>query len=192
MRIFTVGHGNHSFKKLIELLQSNGVNVVVDIRSRSSVFSQHYFQKAALKNMLKAHSIKYLYLGDHFDVFSRFDSVGEMFKSGDVSQNIDFQMGISRLEAGVSKGYQLCLMTIEEDPNLSLQLQYILPELQIKNISVYHIRGNCTLDAAFDVCASALPDEPALLKKRNLKNVVLDAIVSWKRRKTEYGLQLVD
>ena len=41
-RLFTIGHSNHDFRRLLQLLQSAGVTAVADVRSQP--FSQRYPQ----------------------------------------------------------------------------------------------------------------------------------------------------
>jgi hypothetical protein len=54
MKLFTLGHSNHSLEKFIRLLEDNGVMTLVDVRS--APFSRHnpHFNRESLERELPA------------------------------------------------------------------------------------------------------------------------------------------
>ncbi|HEY8285227.1 MAG TPA: DUF488 domain-containing protein [Chloroflexota bacterium] len=65
MTVFTIGHSNHSLDRLVELLQEQGVRIVVDVRSAPySRYSPH-FTREHLEAALPEHDIRYAYAGKY-------------------------------------------------------------------------------------------------------------------------------
>lgn len=65
MKIFTIGHSNHTIETFIELLHQHQVTALADVRS--SPYSRRFpqFNQSALKTALKTANIAYVPLGDN-------------------------------------------------------------------------------------------------------------------------------
>ena len=65
MKLFTIGHSNHSLEKLVRLLEDNGIMTVVDVRT--APYSRHnpQFNKETLESALSAHNIQYAFAGKY-------------------------------------------------------------------------------------------------------------------------------
>ncbi|MBN1145676.1 MAG: DUF488 domain-containing protein, partial [Anaerolineales bacterium] len=65
MILYTLGHSNHSLEKLVQLLNDNGVTVLVDVRS--APYSRHrpWFDKDHLEFELPRKGIQYIFAGKH-------------------------------------------------------------------------------------------------------------------------------
>jgi uncharacterized protein (DUF488 family) len=63
-KIYTIGHSNRSFEEFLEMLQSFGIRMLVDIRNYpgSRLFS--HFNKEYLETVLPENGIKYMHLKD--------------------------------------------------------------------------------------------------------------------------------
>jgi uncharacterized protein (DUF488 family) len=61
-KIYTIGHSTRTFEEFVEMLQSAGIKVLVDIRNYpgSRLFS--HFNKEHLEEALKAYGIKYVHM----------------------------------------------------------------------------------------------------------------------------------
>ncbi len=142
--IFTIGHSNHGLEKFIALLNDNNIEVVVDIRSRPySRFSPH-FNKAALKDSLHAHGMRYLFLGDKLggrsDDRRFYDSEGHILYAR-ISETPEFYEGVESLIKGCNE-YRLALMCSEENP-LNCHRYLLVGEfLEKRGVAVIHIRGD--------------------------------------------------
>ena len=63
LKVYTIGHSNHSLETFLNLLLASGIEVVVDIRSKPSSQVVPHFDRKPLENSLKMKGFKYLYLG---------------------------------------------------------------------------------------------------------------------------------
>ena len=63
LSIFTIGHSNHEIQRFIDLLKSNEIEVLVDIRSSPYSRFAPQFNKDDFKKAIQASGIKYLFLG---------------------------------------------------------------------------------------------------------------------------------
>lgn len=65
MKLFTLGHSNHSLEKFVRLLEDNGVMTLVDVRTAPfSRFNPH-FNKESLERELPARGIQYAFAGKY-------------------------------------------------------------------------------------------------------------------------------
>lgn len=65
MRLYTIGHSNHSLEKLIRLLEDNGVMTVVDVRSAPYSRYNSQFNKDNLDSVLSQRGIHYAFAGQY-------------------------------------------------------------------------------------------------------------------------------
>src|SRR5947209_5869026 len=118
--LFSVGHSNHPLEKFIELLRSQQIEVLADVRSHPfSRFAPH-FNGPSLAGALEAAGIRYLFLGK--ELGGR--PVGEEFydEEGRVLYNRLaasplFRSGVERLRSGMRR-YRVALMCSEENPDV--------------------------------------------------------------------------
>lgn len=148
--LYTIGHSNHSQEYFLEMLRSNEINCIVDVRS--TPFSKYtpQFNKYELKKYLNKKGIYYLHMGIEFgarrDDKSLYTSSGYLdFKK--VAKSKDFLKGIDRISLGVNKGLKISFMCTEKDPidchrnilvakefyNLGYNVKNILTDGSIKN-----------------------------------------------------------
>jgi len=65
MKLYTIGHSNHSLDKLIRLLEDNGVMTVVDVRSAPYSRYNAHFNKENLESALSQRTIQYAFAGKY-------------------------------------------------------------------------------------------------------------------------------
>lgn len=117
--IWTVGHSNHTFERLVELLRAELIDFVVDVRSYPySRFAQR-FNREDLESRLRTDGIGYLFLGeplggrpsreDHYDEQgrARYDRMAEQ---------PSFLKAIERLQDGCQHR-RIALMCSESEPH---------------------------------------------------------------------------
>lgn len=142
--IFTIGHSNHELEKFIMLLKENQIEMVADIRSVPYSRFACQFNKAAISESLKAHGMKYLYLGDKLggrpDDKRFYDDKGHVLYSR-LAERPEFHEGIDKAIKW-SHEYRLALMCSEEDPLKCHRYHLVSMSLQEKGITVIHIRGD--------------------------------------------------
>jgi uncharacterized protein (DUF488 family) len=140
MVIHTIGHSNHPPEKFLKLLQSHGIEVVADVRSRPySRFSPH-FNRDALMRLLEENGIRYLYLGRELGGKPRDldrpladEVVWEYLRS-----RPQFQEGLARLLKEARRA-RVCVLCAEADPARCHRGQLLAPELASRGAAVRHI-----------------------------------------------------
>lgn len=159
---FTIGHSTHEIDSFINLLQLNGVEWLVDVRSIP--YSQHnpQYNKENLKTDLGKSHISYVHMGNllgarHSNPNLYFDDK-EMVDFKKVRDSDGFKHGIDKIVNGVSKGFNICLMCSEKDPFDCHRFVLISYALEKKGVTVKHILENG------DVITNQVLEERMLLK----------------------------
>ena len=65
MKLFTIGHSNHSIEKFIRLIEYNGIMSLVDVRTAPYSRYNPQFNKENLENILSDHYIEYAFAGNY-------------------------------------------------------------------------------------------------------------------------------
>lgn len=65
MKLFTIGHSNHSLEKLLRLLDDNGIELLVDVRTAPYSRYNAQFNRESLEAALVRHGIEYAYAGKY-------------------------------------------------------------------------------------------------------------------------------
>src|SRR5437868_5544033 len=65
MELFTIGHSNHSLEELIQLLENNGVMLLVDVRSTPMSRYNPQFNRENLAVDLPQRGIQYAFAGKY-------------------------------------------------------------------------------------------------------------------------------
>ena len=97
MKIYTIGHSNHSQAEFLHLLEMHGVNSIVDVRSVPASSHSPQFNQNALEGYLRIHNVDYQFFGKEFGA-RRFDSIGE-------NGQVDFEKAVHTelFQEGVKK-----------------------------------------------------------------------------------------
>ncbi len=180
MKLYTIGHSNHSLEKFIRLLEDNSITTVVDVRT--APYSRHnpQFNKENLEFILSQREMQYAYAGKYLGG-RPFDPT--CYKNGilpgegaDYLHEVDypevmkrdwFVRGIERL-LEMADEHTTAIMCSEENPaechRHHLIAQYLLerhPEVDVR-----HIRGDGTVFGARSIRESVSKpsvDQPPLL-----------------------------
>ena len=117
--IYTIGHSNYDTDYFMSLLFKFKVNTIVDVRSVP--FSKYvpHFNKDNIKGLLNNFGIHHIYMGEELGIIK--DNPSLLSKEGyldfdKVKETELFQKGITRINAGFSKGYTIAIMCTEKDP----------------------------------------------------------------------------
>jgi uncharacterized protein (DUF488 family) len=117
--VYTIGHSNHSFDYLLELLTAHSINCIIDVRSVPASSYNPQFNKDIFKNSLKEHKILYMHFGDEFGARHTATDLLDTFGKVDftkVRKSQKFSAGIDRLNSGLEKGYNISLLCSEAEP----------------------------------------------------------------------------
>ena len=140
--VFTVGHSNHPIEYFLELLESQGINSLIDVRSMPASSYNPQFNKEPLENFLKRHGITYMHFGEEFG--ARHDDEDLLNEDGVVNfetfrKSFSFQKGVERVDIGLSKGYKIALVCSEGNPLECHRFSMISVYLEEIGIQVNHI-----------------------------------------------------
>lgn len=141
-KLFTIGHSNHSLEVLLELLKSQAIKTVMDVRSAPYSKYASQFCKDVLEKSLKNAGIGYIFLGKELGA-RRIEE--ECYLEGQVKFELIamlqiFQEGLDRVLQEIDKN-NVALMCAEAEPLnchrtilICRQLKKIYHDLQITHI----------------------------------------------------------
>jgi uncharacterized protein (DUF488 family) len=117
--IYTVGHSIHKAEYFLELLQSAGVNSVIDVRSIAASRFNPQFIKSNLSAILEANGIRYFHLHEEFGARQKklelLDEIGRV-DFDKVRASKAFKSGVKFLKEETDRGFTPALMCAEADP----------------------------------------------------------------------------
>ena len=64
--LYSIGHSNQTFEEFLQMLQSQRINVIVDVRSIPASKYSPQFNKEPLRASLSRHNISYMHFGEEF------------------------------------------------------------------------------------------------------------------------------
>ena len=163
--VYTVGHSNHQIEYFLELLQSQKINTLIDVRSMPASSYNPQFNKDPLENFLKQYGITYMHFGEEFG--ARHDDEDILDEEGVVNfetfrKSFVFQQGVERVDIGLSKGFKIALMCSEGNPLECHRFSMISVYLEEIGIHVKHILKDKTIKSHTEL-------ENELLKKYKKK-----------------------
>lgn len=163
MKLFTIGHSNHSIETFIRLLQRHRVTAVADVRSHPySRYLPHFNQKLLKKSLLNA-GIRYVFLGNELGARSNNPSCYVNGKAlyEKIASTKEFNDGIKRILKG-AQSYDITLMCAEKDPITCHRAVLVCQHLRESGLDINHILRNGDLETHYNL-------EERLLKLHDLK-----------------------
>lgn len=156
MILYTIGHGNHSFEKFLNLLEENGIMNLVDIRTAPFSRYNPQFNKDDLAYRLQEHWIEYVYAGKYLGGRPSDPNLykNKILPQGDVDYLHEvnypeimkrpwFQKAIEQL-LELTDQQTTAIMCSEEDP-ANCHRHHLIAKYLIANfpeVEVKHIRGD--------------------------------------------------
>jgi len=139
-KLFTIGHSTHTIEKFVELLLTNSVTTVCDVRSTPYSKFNPQFNRELLKEELSKKNIAYVFLGK--ELGPRSDDIG-CYENGkiqytELSKTDLFNQGLNRLKEGIKK-YQIALVCSEKDPAVCHRSILICRHIKSEQIEIKHI-----------------------------------------------------
>ena len=127
-QLFTVGHSNQSIEEFFQLLESQRIDSILDVRSTPYSKYTPQFNEEQLKTWLKTHGVLYVPFGKHFGA-RRSDCLKEteFVKKGikEIKPQVNFELGVTipdflsgveRLNKALDQNRRVSLMCSEADP----------------------------------------------------------------------------
>lgn len=119
MEIYTIGHSNYSFEKLIDMLKKYNINCVVDIRAIPYSKYNTQYNKEVFEKSLRNKGFIYIYMADEFGAKRQNKESYNEEGYADFKKVINeesFKSGINRLKNGCNKGYRIVLLGAMQEP----------------------------------------------------------------------------
>ena len=173
IKLFTIGHSNHSLEKFIRLLEDNGIMTLVDVRTAPHSRYNPQFNKENLESVLPQRGIQYAhagrFLGGRPSDPTCYKSRALPAEGADYLHEVDypevmqrkwFVQGIDRL-LELADEQTTAIMCSEEDPAECHRHHLIARFLMAEHpeVNVRHIRGDGSVFGAKSLHLSL--DEPA-------------------------------
>ncbi len=161
LKIYTVGHSNHTIEFFLDLIKTFSISCIVDVRSVPASAYNPQFNKEALQNALKWNNVFYMHFGEEFGARHTEPELLDSFGKVDfdkVRATTKFLSGVDRLKKGIEKGYNIALMCSEADPFDCHRFAMISYYLARNGFEVSHILKDKTSVSNADL-------EKKLLKK---------------------------
>ncbi len=141
--IFTIGHSDLPMVRFVELLHSNGVTAIADVRSMPYSRFNPQFNREEIKTALKTGKVDYVYLGDELGARR---SEPECYVDGKARYDLIaktplFQEGLNRLKDGSSR-FRIALMCVERDPITCHRTILVCRHLKEQGFTATHILDN--------------------------------------------------
>ncbi|WP_304341056.1 DUF488 family protein [Metaclostridioides mangenotii] len=119
MEIYTIGHSNYPYDKLLEMIKKYNIDCIVDIRETPySKYNVQYNKEDFHKNLKKS-GYTYIYMGKEFGA-KRIDPASYTLEGyadfEKVLKEDVFLNGIKRLRNGCEMGYRIVLLGAMQEP----------------------------------------------------------------------------
>ena len=194
-RIFTIGHSTHPFAEFVGLLRRHGVTALADVRSTPFSHFNPQFNRPALQQGMKAHAIKYVFLGRELGARPQDRSCYEngQVRFDRLKETALFKGGIKR----VMRGLETCavaLMCAEKDPKDCHRALLVAPALTELGVEVFHIMEDGSIEPHAGT-VSRMPDpageqqEDLFNSKEHLALAAQGKQVAYARKKPPAGKQ---
>jgi uncharacterized protein (DUF488 family) len=147
MRLYSIGHSDHSVEALVSLLQRCQVRVLVDVRSQPYSQWTPQFNRESLARDLEAAGLRYVFLGDALGgrpaERALYDPGQERPNYERLSRRPVFQAGLDRLLELAAED-QVAFMCSEGDYKRCHRTLLITPALLARGAQVLHIQPDGT------------------------------------------------
>lgn len=148
MKLFSIGHSNHSLETFITLLQQHNITAVADVRSHPYSKYLAHFNQAILKKSLIEAGVNYVFLGK--ELGARSDNPNCYINNKAVYEKIaateEFRTGVERILQG-AEIYNIALMCAEKDPLTCHRAILICPHLIEVGLKINHILKDGDLES---------------------------------------------
>jgi|SRR5579862_705973 len=166
--IFTVGYADRSLGELVSLLQCEDIKFLIDVRSIPVSRFKPEFSRDSLESSLKAHGIRYVFMGDSL---GGRPSDPTCYENGHVIYRLVqdrpfFRSGIDRLLNAAAGGHRVCLMCSESRPEDCHRSKLIGVALSQLGIAVSHIEKQGELRTQDEIIERLQPGQSDLFELR--------------------------
>ncbi len=149
--VFTVGHSNHDFEKIVGLLTRHRVAAVADVRSAPYSRRNPHFNREPLAHALREAGLDYVYLGYQLGGRPKDPTCYEERRViyERVVATVPFRKGIERVRFG-ARTSRIALMCAEKEPLQCHRTLLVAPALDALGITMMHILADGSLESHAD------------------------------------------
>jgi uncharacterized protein (DUF488 family) len=162
--IWTVGHSNHPFDVFLRLLETEGIEVVADVRSSPYSRFAPQFNHEDLERALRDAGLRYLFLGEELGGRpvreEHYDAEGHALY-GPMSEEPSFQAAIDRLLAG-AQTHRIALLCSEAHPRDCHRRLLVGKVLAERGIALRHILPGGSVEPELEVKLTLADDQATL------------------------------
>jgi uncharacterized protein (DUF488 family) len=147
-RVYTIGHATQEQGAFVGALREHEVTAVADVRSAPHSSRAPWFSQAALRDLLRASGLAYVFLGRELGGRSEDETcfVGERLAYERLARTETFQTGLGRVEKGAAR-HRIALLCAEGEPLRCHRAILVSRHLQARGLEVAHIHGDGALEA---------------------------------------------
>ncbi|MDR6129083.1 DUF488 domain-containing protein [Sphingomonas sp. SORGH_AS_0438] len=147
-KLFTIGYSGLEPSSFVELLTSNLIDVVCDVRSTPYSHYKPDFSRVPLRGILNNGGIKYVFMGDQLGARPKDRScyVNGQATYDRISSADFFKAGLSRLRNGV-QSLNLAIVCSERDPIECHRAVLVCRNLPDLSSSIFHIHTNGLIES---------------------------------------------
>lgn len=162
--IYTIGHGGRTIEAFLELLLGYNIAYLIDVRSQPYSRYQPEFTKQALERYLKAHGIRYVFMGDRLGGRPEDPNCY-------INGKVDYEQvrvqgfyvaGLERLEKAWRDGLGVVLLCSERKPEQCHRSKLIGRSLTDRSIEVNHIDENDDIVSQEEIMMRVIGRQPSL------------------------------
>lgn len=152
--IYTVGHSNHTTETFLNLLRSNGITAIADVRSAPHTRVNPDFCRPALDEVMNLAGIVYVFMGSELGARSaeRYCYVNGRVSYDRLSMQAEFRDGLKRIERGSTK-FRMALLCAEKEPLQCHRCILVARHLVSRGLSVSHILADGSIERHHDTIA---------------------------------------
>lgn len=179
IRVLTIGHSTHTIEAFVALLKRHHVTALADVRSAPFSRFNPQFNKDDLERSLKAHGIKYVFLGRELGARSDDPACyeGGRVQYARLAATDLFRSGIERVVRG-SEEHCIALMCAEKEPLECHRTLLVARALVEQGIHVFHVLSDGKLEAHADsmerlLDVTGLPHEDMFRSREELLSEAL-------------------
>lgn len=171
MKVYTIGHSNHTWEFFSDLLRRHGIGAIADVRSAPVSRYVPHFNRETLEGALGAQGIRYVFLGRELGARPEdpacYENGVALYER--IERTPEFARGIDRVIQGASK-MKVALMCAEKDPIDCHRTVMVAKVLHQRGVEVGHILWDGTLEPQERVLAR-MADEAAESKGWHFEQV---------------------
>lgn len=146
--LYTIGHSVHTSDRFMDLVGSQDVSAICDVRSRPYSRRSPHFNRESLRAELDRHGIAYVFLGNELGGRS---SDPACYENGRVdycrvAATLAFRQGLQRLLKGIEQ-FNVALLCAEKDPLACHRTLLVCRHLRSPDLSIRHILDDGSIES---------------------------------------------